>query len=99
MPRNSLKFDKTNSLNNSTPKTKNTPKTGVKTGETRVVGIKIDTKSANTQHKVYYYRTNADLKRGDRIRVKVPSGGSPQSTVAIANSKKDGNYKNLIIQK
>lgn len=99
MPRNSLKFDKTNSLNSSTSKTKNTPKTGVKTSETKVVGIKIDTKSTNTKDKVYYYKTNADLKRGDKIRVKVPSGGSPQSTVAIANSKKDGNYKNLIIQK
>ena len=89
MARNNLKFDKTNSLNSSTPKAKNAPKTGVKTSETKVVGIKIDTKSTNTKDKVYYYKTNADLKRGDRIRVKVPSGGSPQSTVAIANSKKD----------
>lgn len=99
MARNSLKFDRTNSLKNSTPKTKNTPKTGVKKGETKIVGIKIDTKSTNTKDKVYYYKTNADLKRGDRIRVKVPSGGSPQSTVAIQNSSKEGNFKNLIIQK
>ncbi len=96
MARNSLKFDKTNSLNSSTPKTRNTPKTGVKTGETKVVGIRIDTKSTNTKEKVYYYKTNKDLKRGDRIRVRVPSGGSPKSTVAIANSSKKGNFKNLI---
>lgn len=99
MARNSLKFDKTNSLNNSAPKTRNTPKTGVKTGETKVVGVRIDTKSTSTKEKVYYYKTNADLKKGDRIRVRVPSGGSPKSTVAVANSTKKGNFKNLIIEK
>ena len=99
MPRNSLKFDKTNSLNSSTTKAKNTPKTGVKTSETKVVGIKIDTKSTNTKDKVYYYRTNQDLKKGERIRVRVPSGGCPVSTVAVSNSKKDGNFKPLIIEK
>lgn len=96
MPRNSLKFDKTNSLNNSTTKTKNTPKTGSKTSETRIVGIRIDTKSTSTKEKVYYYETNKDFKRGDRLRVKVPSGGTPKSTIAIENSKKKGNYKKLI---
>lgn len=96
MPKNNLKFDKTNSLSNSTNKPKNTPKTGVKTNETRVVGIRIDTKSTNTKEKVYYYTTNKEFKRGDRLRVRVPSGGSPKSTVAIANSNKKGNFKRLI---
>lgn len=96
MARNNLKFDKTNSLSNSSSRTKNTLKTGVKKGETKVVGIRIDTKSTSTKEKVYYYKTNKDFKRGDRLRVKVPSGGSPKSTVAVANSNKKGNFKNLI---
>jgi hypothetical protein len=96
MAKNNLKFDKTNSLSNSTSKTKNTPKTSVKRGETKVVGIRIDTKSTSTKEKVYYYKTNKDFKRGDRLRVRVPSGGSPKSTVAVANSNKKGNFKNLI---
>lgn len=99
MARSNLKFDKTNSLNSSSSSTKNTPRTGTKRGETKIVGIRIDTKSTNTKEKVYYYKTNADLKRGDRIRVRVPSGGSPKSTVAIQNSNKEGNFKNLIIEK
>lgn len=98
MARNSLKFDKTNSINSSSSR-KSAPKTSSNNNKTKIVGIKIDTKSTNTKDKVYYYKTNADLKRGDRIRVKVPSGGSPQSTVAIQNSNKEGNFKNLIIQK
>lgn len=98
MPRNSLKFDKTNSINTNNQR-KNTPR-GAKSSEnsskTRVVGIRIDTKSTSTKEKVYYYETNKDFKRGDRLRVKVPSGGTPKSTVAVANSNKKGNYKKLI---
>ena len=99
MTKSNLKFDKTNSLNSSSSSSKSTPRTSAKKGETKIVGIRIDTKSTNTKDKVYYYKTNKDFKRGDRLRVKVPSGGSPQSTVAIQNSSKEGNFKNLIIQK
>ena len=53
-----------------------------------VVGIKIDTKSPHTKEKVYYYRTEKDFKRGDKINVKVESGGTPTSTVVIGNSQK-----------
>lgn len=99
MARTNLKFDKTNSINSNINK-KTTPRTGSSNeNKTKIVGIRIDTKSTNTKEKVYYYKTNADLKRGDRIRVRVPSGGSPKSTVAIQNSNKKGNYKNLIIEK
>ena len=98
MPRKNLNFDKTNTLNSSS-KTKNTPKGVSRENKTRIVGIRIDTKSTSTKEKVYYYRTNADLKRGDRLRVKVPSGGSPKSTVAVENSSKKGNFKNLIIER
>jgi hypothetical protein len=98
MTRNNLKFDKTNSINSSSNR-KSAPKTSSNNNKTKVVGIKIDTKSTSTKEKVYYYKTNADLKRGERIRVRVPSGGSPKSTVAVANSTKEGNFKNLIIEK
>ena len=54
----------------------------------RVVGIKIDTKSPHTKDKIYYYKTNEDLKRGDIIDVKVESGGTPTATVVIGNSQK-----------
>ena len=101
MPRTSLKFDKTNSINANNQR-KNTPR-GAKSSEnsskTRVVGIRIDTKSTSTKEKVYYYTTNKEFKRGDRLRVRVPSGGSPKSTVAIANSNKKGNFKPLIENK
>ena len=97
MARTNLKFDKTNSIN-SNNQTKNTRSgnTNSSSGKTKVVGVRIDTKSTSTKEKVYYYRTNKDFKRGDRIRVKVPSGGSPKSTIAIADSNKKGNFKNLI---
>ena len=96
MARTNLKFDKTNSINSNNSNKKSTPKSGTNSNKTKIVGIRIDTKSTSTKEKVYYYRTNKEFKRGDRLRVKVPSGGSPKSTVAVANSNKKGNFKNLI---
>lgn len=55
----------------------------------KVVGIKIDTKSSKTKDKVYYYTTDKDFKRGDKINVKVESGGTPNAVVVIGNSKKN----------
>ena len=97
MARTNLKFDKTNSLNSNTTK-KNTPTAGG-SGNTKIIGVKIDTKSTHTKDKIYYYKTNQNLKKGERIRVRVPSGGCPVSTVAVSNSKKEGNFKPLIIEK
>ena len=54
----------------------------------KIVGVKIDTKSPHTKDKIYYYKTEEDLKRGDIIDVVVPSGGTPTATVAIGNSQK-----------
>ena len=96
MPRKNLNFDKTNTLNSSS-KTKFTRANS--SSNTRVVGVKIDTKSTNTKDKIYYYRTNVDLKMGEQIRVRVPSGGTPISTVVVENSSKKKNIKNLIIEK
>ena len=101
MPRTNLKFDRTNSINVNNQK-KNTPsraRGSQNSSKTRVVGVRIDTKSTSTKEKVYYYVTDKEFKRGDRIRVRVPSGGSPKSTIAVANSNKKGNFKPLIENK
>ena len=53
----------------------------------KIVGVTIDTKSKRTQDKVYYYRTNEELRDGQRIRVGVPSGGNPNATVVDTDNK------------
>lgn len=55
---------------------------------TKIVGVTIDTKSPKTKDKIYYYETNENLKRGDNIDIKVPTGGTPCATVVIQDSKK-----------
>ncbi len=54
----------------------------------KIVGLKIGTKSLKTQDKIYYYKTDTDYKRGDKLTIKVPSGGTPTAVVAIQDSKK-----------
>ena len=55
----------------------------------KIIGVKIDTKSDKYKDKVYYYETDNDnLKRGDVFRAEMPSGGTPNVYVSIANSKK-----------
>lgn len=53
-----------------------------------IVGVKINTRNGNPSKKTYYYKTTKDLNPGDSIRVKVPSGGNPESLVVVKNSKK-----------
>lgn len=66
----------------------------------KIVGVKIGTKSPHTQDKIYYYKTDNDYKRGDKITVKVPSGGTPEAVIVDADSKrKIRNAKNLEIGK
>lgn len=55
---------------------------------TKIVGVKIDTKSPHTKDKIYYYRTEKDFKCGDVIDIKVNTGGTPSATVVIGDSKK-----------
>ena len=55
---------------------------------TKIVGVKIDTKSPNTKEKIYYYKTDKHFKRGDKVDIKVESGGTPTATVVIGNSNK-----------
>ena len=66
----------------------------------KVVGVTIDTKSTKTKDKIYYYKTDEDLKRGDNIDIKVSSGGTPTATVVIQNSQKkfDRKLKKLDIK-
>lgn len=81
-----MKNDKINNL-----KSKNAQKMQKNvqnSSKTRVIGVKIDTKSTKTKDKVYYYKTDKKFEVGDRIRVQVPSGGTPLSTVSEVNSKK-----------
>jgi len=99
MTKTNLKFDKTNLIKSNSNTKSNTNNNTKSNTKTRVVGIRIDTKSTSTKEKVYYYITDKEFKRGDRLRVRVPSGGSPKSTVAIANSNKKGNFKPLIENK
>lgn len=58
---------------------------------TKIIGIKIDTKSDKYKDKVYYYKTDEDLKRGDTVNVSVPSGGKPDAIVVIQDSQKKFN--------
>ena len=54
----------------------------------KIVGVRINTRSPHTKDKVYYYTTNKDFKKGDRVDIKVPSGGTPTATIVIQDSKK-----------
>jgi len=54
----------------------------------KVVGVKIGTKSPHTKDKIYYYKTDKSLKKGDVIDIKVETGGTPTATVVIQNSRK-----------
>lgn len=65
----------------------------------KVVGVKIGTKSLKTQEKVYYYKTDNEYKRGDKITISVPSGGTPDAVVVIGDSKKKfNNIKKLEVK-
>ena len=54
----------------------------------RVVGVKIGTKSPHTKDKIYYYKTDKILKKGEIIDIKVETGGTPTATIVVQNSKK-----------
>lgn len=54
----------------------------------RVIGVKIDTLSKKTKDKVYYYKTNKKYKEGEHVRIQMPSGGTPITTVVETDSKK-----------
>ena len=87
-----LKFDKTNNLN--TPKTRSkNARTNSRGSQSHIVGVRIDTKAKNTKNKIYYYKTDNNYTKGEEIRIKVPSGGTPRATVAVENSNKKQRYR------
>lgn len=81
-----MKFDNTNSLK--TPNARSNGQKVNRSTKSHVVGVRIDTLSKNSKNKVYYYKTDGAYSRGEVIRIKVPSGGTPKATVAIENSSK-----------
>lgn len=54
----------------------------------KIVGVTIDTKSTKSKNKIYYYKTEKDLKYGETIDIKVKNGGTPVATVVVEDSKK-----------
>lgn len=68
---------------------------------TKIVGVTIGTKSEKTKDKIYYYKTDKDLNRGDVVNIKVDTGGKPTATVVVEDSKKkfSGKIKDLEITK
>lgn len=89
-----MKFDNTNSLK--TPKSRSKSQKsnrGGNSGQSHIIGVRIDTKAKNSKKKVYYYNTTENYKKGDVIRVKVPSGGTPKATITVANSTKKQRYR------
>lgn len=71
----------------------------MKKNDIKIVGVKIDTKSVKYKDKIYYYKTNKKLKKGEVINVKMPTGGTATCTVSIVNSnKKKTNLKSLYIE-
>jgi len=59
----------------------------MKKNKVKIVGIKIDTKSDKYKDKIYYYKTDKQLKKGEVINVKMPTGGTATCTVANINKK------------
>jgi len=55
---------------------------------TKIIGVKIGTKSPHTKDKIYYYKNDKNFKYGDKINIKVETGGVPTATVVIGDSKK-----------
>lgn len=58
----------------------------------KIVGVTIDTKSTKSKNKIYYYKTEKDLKYGETIDIKVKGGGTPVATVVVEDSKKKFDY-------
>lgn len=53
----------------------------------RIVGISINTKSLKYKDKIYYYKTDKELVEGDKIEVKMPTGGLTDCIVVEADNK------------
>ena len=63
--------------------------------KTKLVGVKFDRKTNDKNDKIYYYKTNKDIKKGDTVEIKVPTGGTPDALVVDVKEYSGGNYKKL----
>ncbi len=64
--------------------------------KTKLIGVQFDRKTYGKHEKVYYYKSNKDLKVGDTVEVKAPTGGKPD--VIVVDIKENDNrrkYKRL----
>ncbi len=64
--------------------------------KTKLIGVQFDRKTYGKHEKVYYYKSNKDLKVGDTVEVKAPTGGNPD--VIVVDIKENDNrrkYKRL----
>ena len=64
--------------------------------KTKLIGVQFDRKKYGKHEKVYYYKSNKDLKVGDTVEVKAPTGGKPD--VIVVDIKENDNrrkYKRL----
>lgn len=60
----------------------------------KVVGVRFEEKKGSRgSAKTYYYKTNKKVKVGDRLKIRVPSGGTPDVIVVNDNSKKKHGQK------
>ncbi len=64
-------------------------------GNVKVVGIKIDTQSKEFQDKIYYYKTDKNLKEGDKINAIMPTNGHPDCVVVEVDNISNAKYKRL----
>ena len=64
--------------------------------KTKLIGVQFDRKTYGKHEKVYYYKSNKNIKVGDTVEVKAPTGGKPD--VIVVDIKENDNrrkYKRL----
>ena len=65
------------------------------TNNEHVVGVRIlpENGSASLSDKLYYYRTDKQYTAGQKIKIRVPTGGRPDTVIIVSESytvKPDG---------
>jgi hypothetical protein len=61
----------------------------------KVIGVKFEQNQGDKKYysKTYYYKTDREVNAGDKIKVRVPSGGTPDAKVVSVS--KNSNRKRL----
>lgn len=64
--------------------------------KTKLIGVKFDYKKNDKNEKVYYYETDKNLKVGDIIEIKAPTGGKPDCLIVdIKKNDNERKYKRV----